>query len=180
ATNDGDKGFEADNQGENEVAEPRSNPELWNFTMIGNPAKTAMLLREGTRGKLRNFIVQDFAIGLDIAANLVKPEEEWPGELSIESSIFANVTDPGDPDAEADDMDFNETEALEAADRKNVFDVDPELGSTDLTDPDYKPAGEVGDKATPPSGFDTKATYAGAVSPEGDDWTKGWTEYSEN
>jgi hypothetical protein len=44
----------------------------------------------------------------------------------------------------------------------------------------YKPAGEVGDKATPPSGFDTQATYAGAVSPEGDDWTKGWTEYSEN
>lgn len=180
ASNDGDKGFEADNQGENETAEPRSNPELWNFTMIGNPAKTALLLREGTRGKLRNFIIQGFAIGLDVAANLVDPEEEWPGELSIESSIFANVQDPGDPDAEADDMGFDETEALQAEERKNVFDVDPELGSTDLHNPRYKPQGDVSGRATPPSGFDTEATYAGALDPEGDDWTDGWTDYSES
>lgn len=181
ATNDGDKGIEADNQGENEIAEPRSNPELWNFTMIGNPAKTGALLREGTHGKLRNFLIQDFAIGIDVAAALAKPEDEWPGELSIESSVFSNVKDAGDPDETDDDMGFKEDEAIKAEDRKNVFDIDAKLGSTDLAKPDYKPGNkDVGGKATPPSGLEAKATYAGAVDPEGDDWTQGWTDYSKD
>jgi hypothetical protein len=180
AANDGDKGIEGHNQAENEVAEPRSNPELWNFTMIGNPAKTALLLREGTRGKLRNFIVQNFAIGVDIAAKLAKPAQEWPGQLSIEDSLFFNVKNAGDPDMEDDDMGFKEDDALKAADRKNKFDVDPKLGSTDITKPDYKPGNkDVGGKATPPSGFDAKGTYAGAFDPEGEDWSKGWTNYSK-
>jgi hypothetical protein len=180
ATNDGDKGIEADSQGENESAEPRSKPELWNFTMIGNPAKTALLLREGTRGTIRNFIIQDFAIGVDLAAMSVDLSEEWPDELSLEESVFSNVKEAGDADAEDDDKGFNEGEAVEASDRKNVFDVDAEITSKDLLKPDYKPKGDVKGKATPGSGFDTKATYAGAMDPDGDDWTKGWTDYSEN
>jgi hypothetical protein len=180
STSDGDKGIEADNQGENEVAEPRSNPELWNFTMIGNPAKTGMLLREGTRATIRNFIVQDFAIGVDIAAKLVKPNEEWPGKVSIENSVIFHVKDAGDPDMEDDDMGFNENDAVKASDRKNVFDVDPKLPSVDIAKPDYKPGKDVAGRATPSSGFDTKATYAGALDPDGDDWTKGWTNFSKD
>ena len=79
-----------------------------------------------------------------------------------------------------DDKGFNEDEAVKAGDRKNVFDVNPELG-TSITEPNYKPASDkLTDKATPPSGFDTAAKYAGAVDPSGTDWTKGWTSFSSN
>jgi hypothetical protein len=180
APNDGDKGIEADNQGENEVAEPRSKPELWNFTLVGGADKTAALLREGTHGVLRNFLIQDFGIGIDIAAKLAKPNEDWPGELSIESSVFSNVKEAGDPDEMDDDMNFNENDAIKASDRKNAFDVDAKLGSTDLAKPNYKPGNkDVGGRATPGGDF-TKATYAGAMDPEGDDWTAGWTDFSKN
>lgn len=180
AQNDGDKGIEADNLGSNEAAKPRSKPTLYNFTLIGNPSKVALLLREGTLGVLRNFIVQGFATAVDLAATSVKLSEDWPGDLSIESSVFYENKAVGDSDSMDDDGGFNEEDAVKDDARKNTFDVDPELG-TDISAPNYKPGSDkLGDKATPPSGFDTSAKYAGAVNPSGDDWTKGWTAYPAN
>lgn len=180
AMNDGDKGIEGDNLGNNEAASPRSKPSLYNFTMIGNPTKVGMLLREGTQGVLRNFIVQGFATAVDLAAMSVKLNDDWPGDLSIESSVFYENKAVGDSDSMDDDGGFNEEDAVKDDARKNTFDVDPELG-TDVSAPNYKPGSDkLGDKATPPSGFDTSAKYAGAVNPSGDDWTKGWTAYPAN
>mgnify|MGYP003444572545 FL=1 len=180
AMNDGDKGIEADNLGSNEAAAPRSKPTLYNFTMIGNPTKVALLLREGTQGVLRNFLVQGFATALDLAATSVNLGDDWPGALSVESSVFHDNKAAGDSDSMDDDKGFNEDEAVKAGDRKNVFDVDPGLG-TSISEPNYKPGSDkLADKATPPSGFDTAAKYAGAVDPAGTDWTKGWTTYSSN
>jgi hypothetical protein len=181
AANDGDKGIEADNLGANEAATPRSKPTLYNATMIGNPTKVAMLLREGTRGVFRNFIVQGFATAVDVAAAQQKVADDWPAELSIESSVFFDNDAVGDSDSMDDDMGWSEGDAIMNADRENVFDVDPKLGSTDITKPNYKPeSADLGGKSTPPSGLDTSATYAGAVDPSGDDWTKGWTAYPAN
>ena len=66
----GDQGFEFDNRGGNDTAnnlEPRSNPMIANFTLIGNRNGTGsndsdqgMLIREGTAGRLYNGIVVDF------------------------------------------------------------------------------------------------------------------------
>ena len=138
-------------------------------------------MREGTRGVLRNFIVQGFATAVDVAAAMQTVADDWPGELSIESSVFWNNTGVGDADSMDDDKGFNEDEAIKKSDRKNVFDVDPKLGSTDIAKPNYKPAStDLGGTATPPSGFTASATYAGAVDPSGDDWTKDWTEYPAN
>jgi len=39
---------------------------------------------------------------------------------------------------------------------------------------------KLGGKATPPSGFDAKGTYAGAVDPAGSDWADGWTDFPES
>ena len=178
--NDGDKGIEADNLGSNEAASPRSKPTLYNFTLIGNPTKVGLLLREGTHGVLRNFIVQGFATAVDLAATSVKLTEDWPGDLSIESSVFFENKAVGDSDSMDDDGGFKEEDAVKDDARKNTFDVDPELG-TDISAPNYKPGSDkLGDKATPPSGFDTSAKYAGAVNPSGDDWTKGWTAFPGN
>ncbi|MBO6766417.1 hypothetical protein [Maricaulis sp.] len=66
----GDQGFEFDNRGGNDTAnnlEPRSNPMISNFTLIGNrngsgsnDSDQGMLIREGTAGRLYNGIVADF------------------------------------------------------------------------------------------------------------------------
>ncbi len=87
-----------------------------------------------------------------------------------------------------DDMGFNEAEAFAAASRSNHFDVDPQIGSDSVTQPMYVPGNDaLNGQATPsfnsfaPAGFgDTSATYAGAIAPNGTDWTAGWTAYPEN
>jgi len=176
--NDGDKGFEADNLGENEAAEPRSNPTLYNVTLIGNPEKVGLHLREGVRGTFRNFIITGFATAVNLDTKTLDLTTEWPEHLSIANSVFFDNAAVGSADATDDDGGFNEDEAIKAAALANVFNVDPGLG-TDPTAPNYKPTGDVSGKATPPAGFDTSATYAGAVDPEGDDWTLGWTSYAQ-
>ena len=181
SASDGDKAFEADNLGSNESATPRSNPTLYNFTLVGNPTKVAILLREGTLATIRNFIVTGFQAAVDLNATMVNIGDDWPARLSIESSVFFENTVVGDADSTDDDMGWNEDEAIKATDRKNTWDVDPELGSTDIKNPNYKPASDMlGGKATPPEGFDAKGTYAGAVDPAGSDWTDGWAEFAEN
>ena len=68
---DADNGFEADNNGDDNEASPRSNPTIYNVTLVGDPdgpeSDTGLLLREGTAATLRNFIVIGFnAGGLDV------------------------------------------------------------------------------------------------------------------
>lgn len=177
---EGDHGLEGDNLGENEAARPRARPRLYNFTLLGKPTKDGIVLRAGSQGELRNFIVHGFAKAVDLAAIQVNLEADWPNDLSIESSVFYNNDVVGDPDSMDDDKGFNEDQALRAEERKNVFDVDPQL-MVDIDNPNYKPtSGSLGGKATPPTGFDTSATYAGAVDPSGEDWTQGWTNHKPN
>jgi hypothetical protein len=179
-TNDGDKGMEADNLGGNEEASPRSNPTLYNITLIGNPTEVAMHLREGTLGTFRNLVVTGFQAALNLSALTANLAAEWPSNLSIENSVFFGNTAIGNLDSTDDDNAFNEDDAVHDAARNNVFDVDPGLGTT-FGAANYKPTSAMlGGKATPPAGFDTTATYAGAVDPAGVDWTVGWTAFPAN
>jgi hypothetical protein len=97
----GDKGFESDNFTTTQTITPRSNPEIWNATMIaetGN-SKVGMHLRTGTWYKLRNFIVHGFgstttatlasgAINVDSSMMENDPKADWPTNMSIENSVF--------------------------------------------------------------------------------------------
>ncbi len=62
----GDRGFEADNLGDDNAATPFSEPTIANITLIGSDGNgggnntTGMRLREGTKGKLHNAIVTGF------------------------------------------------------------------------------------------------------------------------
>jgi len=182
----GDNGFEADNFGTKEDATPISNPTLFNVTMVGTPTTRAMLLREGTYGTMRNFVVVDFKGGLiDVEGLMVDPKAIWPGSLSVENGVFFNNADFLDTAAEnMKDMNFNEKTAFEDPARKNTFTANPMLGSTSATAPNYVPgnAAAVMGKGTPTFG-DTAATYAGAFAPgtaAAMAWTSGWTAYPEN
>ncbi|MCF8359843.1 MAG: hypothetical protein K9H26_13860 [Prolixibacteraceae bacterium] len=59
---DGDRGFEGDNLGSNNTAEPYANPTLSNITLIGDGVGEGygMKLREGMKGKIFNAVVTNF------------------------------------------------------------------------------------------------------------------------
>ncbi|MEK6493755.1 hypothetical protein [Myroides odoratimimus] len=63
-----DKGFEADNNSKNRAANPYSNPTITGITLL--PAVdgegTAMKLREGTKGKLNDVVIGNYATAFDV------------------------------------------------------------------------------------------------------------------
>ncbi|MBA3455634.1 MAG: hypothetical protein H0T42_21245, partial [Deltaproteobacteria bacterium] len=69
----GDKGFEADNNPNNNDLSPRSSPEIWNATLIGGDGPSSakkqggMHMRRGTAGRINNTIIAYFnQFGTDI------------------------------------------------------------------------------------------------------------------
>jgi hypothetical protein len=191
----GDKGFEADNLAADELAVPRSNPEIWNATLIGETGRIGMHLRRGTHYKLRNFIVQGFtggAVDVDAVKAGNSPMADWPTMMSIENSVFFNnplakteVAGGVDGGVGTDnDMGFDEAAAIAEAARMNTTTADPMLGSVAIAAPNYVPANAaaVMGKATPAAPFDVTATYAGAVAPgtaPAAAWYAGWTSFPE-
>ena len=179
----GDNGIEADNLGSDEDAEPRSNPTLFNVTMIGTPDTRGMVLREGTRGTLRNFVVHGFGSEpVDIRAAEIDLSNEWPLHLSIESSFFfGNGEYPAESGEEDDDGGFNEQTSIEDMARSNAVDVDPAFGELTTTTNEYMPTNDALDGMATPTFGDTGADYAGAMAPNvTDGWTAGWTAYPES
>lgn len=190
---DADCGFEADNQQDNNDASPRSKPTLYNITMVGprgtSGTQHGMVLRRGTWGIMRNFIVTGFPkAGVDVRDTAsVNGMTATPAELTIENSIFHDNVLHFDDDADKDDDGgFDESVFLSDAARGNRMDVDPELPdafnllSPRFVPPASSPAATGG--ATPPSDgfFDASATYIGAFQPGGEDWTAGWTSFPAN
>lgn len=204
----GNNGFEADNNGDAHDATPRSNPTIWNATLIGSGAdpgnayktQQGMLLRRGTAGSIHNVIVAHFAdVAIDVAdyATVQQAEASTPA-LNVTSTYFfdnANDANMGWPtdfdldsssgvqnDCDSNDMNcFDEAAYFSATGEMNSF-ADPQLeDETNLTAPNFAPkanAPVLTGGETPPSGFDTSATFIGAIGT--DDWTAGWTSFPAN
>jgi len=180
----GDKAIEADSLGGAETTMPRTDGNLWNFTILGEggaSTRHAIHLREGWRGKLRNFIVSGYGTVLDVDAAQVDPKTEWPTFVSVENSVFfGNTALAKDETAPGKDNDkgFDEVAQLQVADRKNSTTENPMITGTNL----IPPAGTLGGKATPVAPLDVTATYAGAVAPgtaAAATWWAGWTAFPE-
>ncbi len=100
--NNGDKGFESDNNGDANDATPRSKPTIWNATLIGSNDANAvksqggMHLRRGTAGTIQNTIVayfKEYAVDIDGVATANQVES---GDLTITNSyFFSNGGDGG-------------------------------------------------------------------------------------
>ncbi|MEM9195950.1 MAG: hypothetical protein AAGF12_42680 [Myxococcota bacterium] len=205
----GDNGFEADNRGRQEDAMPRSNPTIFNATLIGTPDTRGMRLREGTHGTLRNFIV--FGFGSEALDLQTETDLGWPANLSIGNSFFTMNGDytvedvalpapcmPATFDDDAcdaaldalgdmasrvnDDLGFIEADGVADATLMNdTSGVDPMFTAVSDTAPNYIPANAaLAGQATPTFG-DTTATYAGAFEPNAaTNWAEGWTAYPVN
>ena len=205
---DADQGIEADNNGDNRTLTPRSNPTLYNLTLLGDPdtdegseSDTGILLREGTSVTLRNFIVHGFkeaSIDIDHAETyrqITDTNADTP--LTIESGIVnGNCVVSGCdgeflPDSD-DDVNGQSLKDWITAQPSVTTAMDPMLTDPfNLGNPNFSPAidspatsGAV-TPATPPNDgfFDTSATFIGAVGPAGsghDTWWMGWTDFAVN
>lgn len=90
----GDRGIEADNNGDNNSVSPFSNPILSNLTLIGaddgDVSNTGMRLREGTKGKIYNAIVVNFPNNGIRVSEVITTDNMNNGELVLKNSIIYN------------------------------------------------------------------------------------------
>lgn len=162
---DADQGIEADNNSDAPDAEPRSNPTLSNFTLIGsgtnNPdtSDIGMLLRVGTGATIDSFIITGFnegCVDIDDAATFEFAGTDFSG-ITVQNSIVYC------PDSEAYIEEEGDLFSLMSwwEDQGNLND-DP--GLTDpfnIESPGWLPAaGSFGENL--------------GAFPDGTDWTEGW------
>jgi hypothetical protein len=175
-----DNGFECDNNAENRDATPRSAPRIYNVTLIGDPdtnegtaSDVGMVLREGTGGEFRNFIVMGFKeYGVDVRD---RSQELVNNGLSMSHSITWQNRQG----------DYNGEGGAWRNDPTNVR-VDPQLPAPyNTTNPGFQPPASSPARngsvqvASPPSGdFWEPVNFIGAVGAT--DWTEGWTDYAPN
>jgi hypothetical protein len=168
-------GIEADNLSADNSAMPRSNPSIYNVTVVTSDTsrtnQVGMVLRRGTYGTLRNVLVQGFPLGVDVRDAV--SEAAVGTELSVMNSIFfMNTADVTAASPEAT--------AFMSAGAMNRFGVDPMLATISESAPSYIPSSGSAvttGAASPPAGFDMNAAYVGALAPGCPDWTAGWTSF---
>ncbi|MCY3941862.1 MAG: hypothetical protein OXG29_12395 [Gammaproteobacteria bacterium] len=169
ARDDGDRGIEADNDGDNPLAVPVSRPTLANFTILGaaDSAETSsdgILLRRGTGARIYNFLVADFqdaCLDVDGAAT----EDLFGTDLTIENSLFYC---PAKEVYESGDDDVSGTAIANWVDRN----PDNRIANPNLR-ADYRPNEVEADVA---NSMFVATDYVGAFAQDtDDDWTEGWT-----
>ncbi|HSR52490.1 MAG TPA: hypothetical protein VLV83_16820 [Acidobacteriota bacterium] len=203
---DGDQGIEADNLENNNNLLPRSNPTLYNITLVGVPTSSSsdigMLLREGTAGKLRNGIVTGFnddAVDIDFVATV---DQINSGDLTVRNFIFWDnkcdvqdgvvVSCPNDATQfDTDDSGEEDDAGITPGTTQDFITSEPtnRLVNPGLRDPfselapDFRP--QLNSSALnrnfveiPPDDgfFCTTIDFIGGVDPT-DDWTQGWTYF---
>lgn len=183
----GDQGIEADNNGDNNDLEPRSNPTLSNLTLIGHgDSDIGILLREGTRVTLLSSIVTGFGDACFAMDQLSTFEQACTdpttltGDFTVENMVLgacgATFLEPVDED----DNPLSVPCSVE-----EFFSADPDARfnevRADLTLDGYRlPAGSdllmLG--TTPNDPWFSDAAFVGAVGES--DWTAGWAVHLDD
>jgi hypothetical protein len=187
---DADNGIEADNNEFNNNSLPRSNPQIYNITLCGDPTggtsevQRASNLRRGTAFTIRNFLITGFRTGFQISDSATTVQIDngtsqmgtgvsWGNRTTtaMHSSVQTYMTSGRFPNI-----------------RTNV---DPGVSTTacaNQANPNFQPSSEAtlagGQLApiTPPNdGFFEVTTYIGAVAPApAANWMSGWTSFPQN
>lgn len=187
--NSSDGAIEADNRDGNNAATPRSNPTLYNLTLVGDEGSLAspgVVLRRGTFASIRDSIVMGFPVsGIDIrdADSIGGASSDL---LTVTNSIFFDNGPDGTVHADVANDGTMVPDALDEgpwlAERSNQLGADPGLiDPYNQTAPNFMPAAAgpttVNAVAAPMTDFFEPANYVGALPPGGADWTQGWTSY---
>ncbi|MCS6818031.1 MAG: hypothetical protein N0A16_07685 [Blastocatellia bacterium] len=168
-----DRGIEADNNENDNNLLPRSNPTIYNVTLVGDPRPqtgggAGIVLRRGTAGTLRNLIVVGFKrAGLDIQGSISQTLAQR-GELVVSHAIFFE---------NGPNFASGATSSL-VSNFAHIVTADPKLRDPfNLDDPDFRPADDSpaldrARVASPPNdGFFEPVYFLGGVNPQ-NDWTK--------
>lgn len=187
--NASDGAIEADNRDGNNGAVPRSNPTLYNLTLVGDEGSLAspgVVLRRGTYASIRDAIIMGFPVsGLDIRDPETIAGATGEGLTLSNSILFDNGPD-GTLHADVANDGTMLPDALDEAPwllaRANQLGADPGLiDPYNQTEPNFMPAAggpaSMNGVAAPMTDFFEPADYIGALAPGGADWTLGWTAY---
>jgi len=193
-TDAGDNAIEADSNGDNPDAEPRSAPTIFNATLIGGEsgAKRGLTLRTGSGVRLANVIASGFPVELAdfrgpatalLAANsLIRMEGIAVHRVGSDRAGGFPV-ELGDED---DDNGFDEAAFFAGGNFpiQTLSGIRLPLNSVNSRTPSFVPSGRLeGDWPAPPKAefWDEGARYPGAVRPgESNPWFAGWTQFPEN
>jgi hypothetical protein len=185
---DADNGIEADNNEFNNNLLPRSNPQIYNITMCGDPDRTeggesarAANIRRGTAFTIRNFLVTGFkTTGFQIAdANTLAQVDNGTSQLG--AGVFWNIGTTPIHSSIASFVNSGRFPNVRSG-------VDPGLqGCSDHANPNFQPSsvatlagGQLAPIQPPNDGFFEPVTWIGAVPPPpADDWTRGWTSFPQ-
>ena len=164
-TDKGDRGFECDNNGDDNAAEPFSNPTISNVTILiaddGDAKNTGLRLRAGTKGRFYNVVVvNSMKAGVrvsDEAPSTQTADNMADGSLLVTSTInISNGTTWKDCHTFENDAKNHVTDASFLTGYVGTY------TGTESTDPSTL------------GSFFNSANYIGAVQ-SSDDWTAGWT-----
>ncbi len=194
AEDEGDQGIEADNNGEQNGALPRSKPMLSNFTIVGakdsEKSDIGILLREGTGANIANTIVMGFNEAcLDVdneeTFSNAGDGDSWSGELTLVNSIVSCATNfKMDDEEDEDEQAITDLWSVEDwfSDQDGNQEVDPMLNDpANQSSPDFAPASgspALGAGSAPSNGFFDSVDFIGAIGDS--DWTTGWTTHVAN
>ncbi len=178
AATNGDQGIEADNNGDDNLAEPVSNPTLSNITLISQSRDIGALFREGTSATLVNAVIVGFADGgIDLADdatfdNIAGGPVGQAEPLRIES-IFLDNVGPNFVETAGDPVDLSDTFTTNVV--EGVSDL---TGTTFIAGaPGIVPGPSIaGVTALDPTTLGLEAgAFVGAVENAADDTFTGWT-----
>jgi hypothetical protein len=188
---DADNGIEADDNEFDNNALPRSNPQLYNVTICGDPDRNeggesvrAAIFRRGTAFTLRNFLITGFKTsGPQIeTTNTATTAQVENGTSQIGAGVIWNIPTP---------IHSSIAPYVNSGRFPNVrVNEDPGVSTAACANhesPDFQPSGvatlaggQLAPIVPPNDGFFEVTTYIGAVAPApADDWTRGWTAYPQ-
>jgi hypothetical protein len=189
---DADNGIEADNNEFNNNVLPRSNPQIYNITMCGDPDRNeggesprAANLRRGTAFTIRNFLITGFkTVGFQIETTNTATTGQvdngtsqmgagvaWDMPTPMHASVMTYITSGRFPNIRA-----NQDPGLSAA------------ACSNHSNPNFQPSsiaslagGQLAPIQPPNDGFFDAVTFIGAVPPApAPNWMAGWTSFPQN
>jgi hypothetical protein len=187
-SDDADWGIEADNNEFNNNALPRAHPQLYNFTICGDPDRNegaesvrAALFRRGTAVTFRNFVIlgsKTLGIQIDGGATL---DQVANGTTQIGAGVVAGPATPlhGSVAPFVSNNRFPDV-------RVNVDTGISTSACSNHEAPNFRPAfaspagGQMAPIQPPNDGFFETVTFIGAVPPApADNWMDGWTSFPQ-
>ena len=189
---DADNGMEADNNEFNNNLLPRSNPQVYNITLCGDPDRNeggegprAANLRRGTAFTIRNFLITGFkTVGFQISDASTSAQVDngtsqmgagvaWGIPTTMHASVTTYITSGRFPGI-----------------RTSATDAEVGVSTTGCSNhenPNFQPSGvatlaggQIAPIQPPNDGFFEAVTYIGAVPPlPADNWMTGWTAYPQ-